>query len=254
MAELDFSKIFGETATSKASFTDENYLNGWGYLGSTPPPYQLFDYLQSKNDKKAKYLYDKTIENNNKLALHNTDANAHADIRAKITSDINSHNTNATAHTDIRAKITSDINSHNTNATAHTAILNAIKAISGMDDYNTAPSMSLASMIPLLGLGGIVAQSLGTNSYVEFANGIIIQKGILPSTGIPSGSKINLIIPMKDYQVFMSDDYAKSDVSNPLAYSVDHWTSNTYFTAYGIRVKTTSTSLYGSWLAIGWSV
>lgn len=27
MAELDFSKIFGETATSKASFTDENYLN-----------------------------------------------------------------------------------------------------------------------------------------------------------------------------------------------------------------------------------
>ena len=60
MAELDFSKIFGETATSKASFTDENYLNGWGYLGSTPPPYQLFDYLQSLNDKKTKYLYDKT--------------------------------------------------------------------------------------------------------------------------------------------------------------------------------------------------
>ena len=59
MAELDFSKIFGETATSKASFTDENYLNGWGYLGSTPPPYQLFDYLQSINDKKSKYLYDR---------------------------------------------------------------------------------------------------------------------------------------------------------------------------------------------------
>ena len=59
MGELDFSKIFGETATSKASFTDENYLNGWGYLGSTPPPYQLFDYLQSLNDKKSKYLYER---------------------------------------------------------------------------------------------------------------------------------------------------------------------------------------------------
>ena len=80
MAELDFSKIFGETATSKASFTDENYLNGWGYLGSTPPPYQLFDYLQSLNDKKSKYLYDKTIENDNKLALHNTNATAHTAI------------------------------------------------------------------------------------------------------------------------------------------------------------------------------
>ena len=61
MAELDFSKIFGETATSKAEFTDENYLKGWGYLGSTPPPYQLFDYLQSQNDKKAKFLYDKVM-------------------------------------------------------------------------------------------------------------------------------------------------------------------------------------------------
>ncbi len=37
-------------------------------------------------------------ELNNKLALHNADANAHDDIRAKITSDINSHNSDATAH------------------------------------------------------------------------------------------------------------------------------------------------------------
>ena len=156
MPELDFSKIFGETATSKASFTDVNYLNGWGYLGSTPPPYQLFDYLQSLNDKKTKYLYDKTIENDNKLALHNT---------------------NATAHADIRAKITSDINSHNSNTSAHTEILNAIKAISGMSAYDTAPSKTIASMIPLLGFGGIVAQKLGDNGYVKFANGLTIQWG-----------------------------------------------------------------------------
>ena len=71
MAELDFSKIFGETATSKASFTDSNYLNGWGYLGSTPPPYQLFDYLQALNDKKSKYLYDKVNENDNNLSINN---------------------------------------------------------------------------------------------------------------------------------------------------------------------------------------
>ena len=112
MAELDFSKIFGETATSKVSLTDENYLNGWGYLGSTPPPYQLFDYLQSLNDKKSKYLYDKTIENDNKLALHNTNATAHADIRAKITSEINSHNSNTSAHATILNAHNADVNAH----------------------------------------------------------------------------------------------------------------------------------------------
>ena len=73
MAELDFSKIFGETATSKADFTDENYMRGWGYLGSTPPPYQLFDYLQSQNDKKAKYLYDRVMESDSKFVKKNGD-------------------------------------------------------------------------------------------------------------------------------------------------------------------------------------
>lgn len=91
MAELDFSKIFGETAKSKASFTDENYLNGWGYLGNTPPPYQLFDYLQSLNDKKSKYLYDRVNENDNNLSIHNTNATAHqpiTDMIASITGEL----------------------------------------------------------------------------------------------------------------------------------------------------------------------
>ena len=134
MEELDFSKIFGETATSKASFTDENYTNGWGYLGSTPPPYQLFDYLQGLNDKKSKYLYDNINENKNNLLAHNTDLTAHADI----------------------------LNAHNVDVNAHTPILNAIKAITGMSKYDIAPSKTIAAIIPLLGFGGIVAQKLET--------------------------------------------------------------------------------------------
>ena len=109
MAELDFFKIFGETATSKASFTDENYLNGWGYLGSTPPPYQLFDYLQSINDKKSKYLYDKMLENGNNLSIHNTDEQAHQPIldlintnQTELNNKIDLHSTDETAHNDIR--------------------------------------------------------------------------------------------------------------------------------------------------------
>ena len=135
MEELDFSKIFGETATSKASFTDENYINGWGYLGSTPPPYQLFDYLQGLNDKKSKYLYDGLNESKNNLLAHNTDTSSHEPI------------------------------------------LNAIKAITGMSAYDVAPSKTISAIIPLLGFGGIVAQSLGITGYVKFANGFIVQWG-----------------------------------------------------------------------------
>ena len=84
MPELDFSKIFGETATSKASFTDENYINGWGYLGSTPPPYQLFDYLQSLNDKKSKYLYERF---NNYLPLTGGTVTGTLDVPTQSTTD-----------------------------------------------------------------------------------------------------------------------------------------------------------------------
>lgn len=57
MAE-DFSKIFAQGATSKQSWTDSNYNIGWGYLGQEPPPYELFDYLFNRLDKKDKELYD----------------------------------------------------------------------------------------------------------------------------------------------------------------------------------------------------
>ena len=66
---------------------------------------------------------------------------------------------------------------HNADVNAHEPILNAIKAITGMSSYGTAPSKTIASIIPLLGFGGIVAQKLETNGYVKFANGLTIQWG-----------------------------------------------------------------------------
>ena len=251
MEELDFSKIFGETATSKASFTDENYLNGWGYLGSTPPPYQLFDYLQSKNDKKAKYLYDKTIENDNKLALHNTNATAHTDIRAKITSDINSHNSNTSAHTDIRAKITSDINSHNTNATAHTAILNAIKAISGMSAYDIAPSKTIAAIIPLLGQGAIIASKLsGTDGFVKFANGFIIQWGYY--SNVVTGTQINFPIAFTTRNVAVTTNGRENSNRDAIQYFSVHSVTNTGFKVLSKRFDNSITNDYGTFIAMGY--
>ena len=180
------------------------------------------------------------------LNTHNSTEDAHSAAFA-------AHNTDEQAHSGLFQKVKTELKTHNTDSSAHTPILNAIKAISGMSAYDIAPSKTIATMIPLLGLGGIVAQGLGASGYVKFANGLIIQRGILSATGIPSGSKINFLIPMKDYSVCMTDSYGNNN--NPLVYSVDSWTSNTYFTVQGLRVKTpTETTIYGTWLAIGWSV
>ena len=226
MAELDFSKIFGETATSKASFTDENYLNGWGYLGSTPPPYQLFDYLQSLNDKKSKYLYDKVNKNDNNLSIHNTDVNAHNDIRTKITSDINAHNASSSAHT---------------------AILNAIKAISGTNAYDIAPSKTIATIIPLLGFGGIVAQRLETNGYVKFANGFTIQWGLVVDVPSPYICTFPTAFSTIPYAVVAVD----GDVTNqPLIFGTDDY-SPTSFKIAGRRTYGLA-ALWFRYIAIGY--
>ena len=41
---------------STQEWTDDNYLKGWGYLGQTPPPYQLFDALFKRLDLKTQEL------------------------------------------------------------------------------------------------------------------------------------------------------------------------------------------------------
>lgn len=68
MAEKpDFDKIFANKATSVHEWEKDNYDTGWGFLGETPPPYELFDALQRENDKKTKYLSERTEEVNTDL-------------------------------------------------------------------------------------------------------------------------------------------------------------------------------------------
>ena len=216
MAELDFSKIFGETATSKAAFTDEDYLKGWGYLGSTPPPYQLFDYLQSQNDKKAKFLYDKVMSydgryvplsggtmtgnlainsgtemsslelnntTNGKLLLEsmaqNSDSIGHliyrngSDTQAKL--NIPKKTGTLATLADVPAPV--DLNAHNTDTNAHKPITDMIRQILGGGSWQQSPGKSIAEIVPLLGVGGIVAQRLEQDGFIKFANGFTIQWG-----------------------------------------------------------------------------
>lgn len=53
----DFDDIWASTSPlTPYSFTSTNYNEGWNFIGSTPPSRQMWDYLQNRNDEKAKYI------------------------------------------------------------------------------------------------------------------------------------------------------------------------------------------------------
>ena len=55
----DFSKIWASTSPlTPYSFSDDNYKQGWNFVGSTPPSRQMWDFIQKNNDEKLKYLLD----------------------------------------------------------------------------------------------------------------------------------------------------------------------------------------------------
>lgn len=109
MSDLDFQKIFASGATSQIDWTDENYLQGWGYLGQVPPSYQAFDYLQRQNDLKFKYLYDEY-------------ANIDTNTENLIASAIETHDDNEDAH---EAAFTQ----HNNDENAHQILMNTIREL-----------------------------------------------------------------------------------------------------------------------------
>lgn len=74
---------------------------------------------------------------------------------------------------------TEDINTHNTDENAHQLITSMIAKILGGSDWKANPAASLKDIKSLLGMGGIVAQRLEETGFIKFANGLIIQWGIL---------------------------------------------------------------------------
>lgn len=152
--------------------------------------------------------------------------------------DLNTHNTDSSSHEDIRQMFNNylsrdetetELTTHNTATDSHQPILNAIKAITGTSAYDIAPSKTIAAIIPLLGLGGIVAQKLDNNGYVKFANGFTIQWGYA-NIDLDDTHKITTLpIAFKDtnYRV----------IATPAAY-----TSDTYFYSYKWNDKDSTTT------------
>ena len=55
----DFSKIWASTSPlTPYAFSEDNYKQGWNFIGGTPPSRQMWDFIQKQNDEKLKYLLD----------------------------------------------------------------------------------------------------------------------------------------------------------------------------------------------------
>ena len=75
--------------------------------------------------------------------------------------------------------IVEDITNHNADETAHRPLTSAIAKILGDTNWKANPAATLKDIKNLLGLGGIVAQRLEETGFIKFANGFIIQWGVL---------------------------------------------------------------------------
>lgn len=130
MAEKpDFDKIFANKATSVREWDKDNYDTGWGFLGETPPPYELFDSLQRKNDTKTKYLYERTEEVNTDLTQ---DIN---DLQSDLNSKYNELKTGL-------GNANTALQQHNIDENAHTnlfkrALVTEAKTAANTADWNT---------------------------------------------------------------------------------------------------------------------
>ena len=53
----DFNKIWASTSPlTPYAFSENNYKEGWNFIGATPPSRQMWDFLQKNNDEKMQYL------------------------------------------------------------------------------------------------------------------------------------------------------------------------------------------------------
>lgn len=65
MATPDFSKIWGKNSPlAPYTFTDDHYLTGWNFIGSTPPARTMFDAWMRSADEKLLWLYENAFSEN----------------------------------------------------------------------------------------------------------------------------------------------------------------------------------------------
>ena len=170
---------------------------------------------------------------------------------------LDSHNRDTSAHQDAFNKkldITSNqyakaITKHNqglqvTKGDNSQEVINFITSNYNDSDINKV--LNLGTLKGLLGQGAIVASKLDDNGYIKFANGVIIQWGVIRDVRV--GTTITL--PIRVSAVLSVSGNDENPNIDPCILTFNNFT-NTSFNVYGRRFGSANSTLWGRYICIG---
>lgn len=127
---------------------------------------------------------------------------------------------------------------------------NTSKAIelitSNYNDSDTNKALNLSTLKSLLGQGAIVASKLDDNGYIKFANGVIIQWGVIRDVRV--GTTITL--PIRVSAILSVSGNDENTNVDPCILTFNNFT-NTGFNVYGRRFGNANSTLWGRYICIG---
>ena len=175
------------------------------------------------------------------LDAHNSSTNAHQDaFNKKLDITSNQYAKAVTKHNQ-GLQITKGDNSQE--------IINFIT--SNYNDSDTNKVLNLGTLKSLLGQGAIVASKLsGTDGFVKFANGFIMQWGLY--NNVPNGTQINFPIAFTTSNAQVTTNGRENNNRNAIQFFSVHSVTNTGFKVLSKRFDGAITNDYGTFIAMGY--
>ena len=132
------------------------------------------------------------------------------------------------------------------NVFSSTSVFNSNKGSVGANDLNFIKQTT--AELATEG-GGIIAQSLGTNGYVKFANGLILQWGLISTSGSLTLQTITYFLSFgnTNYSVFLTPIWTANPGHADYTCASEH---NSYHTVSGTKCYNYQEQKI-RWLAIG---
>lgn len=175
------------------------------------------------------------------IKAHNSATNAHQDAFNKKLDVSSNQYTKALAKHNQGLQVTKGDNSQE--------IINFIT--SNYNDSDTNKVLNLSTLKGLLGQGAIVASKLsGTDGFVKFANGFIMQWGLY--NNVPNGTQINFPIAFTTSNAQVTTNGRENNNRNAIQFFSVHSVTNTGFKVLSKRFDGAITNDYGTFIAMGY--
>ena len=170
---------------------------------------------------------------------------------------LDSHNRDTSAHLDaFNKKLDINSNQYTKTLAKHNQGLQVTKGDNSQevinfitDNYNDSDVnkvLNLGTLKGILGQGAIVASKLDDNGYIKFANGVIIQWGVIRDVRV--GTTITL--PIRVSAILSVSGNDENPNADPCILTFNNFT-NTSFNVYGRRFGSASSTLWGRYICIG---